>query len=78
MSPTTCALLTLLLLPALAAFSADDAGNRVKTGSGTLEGTTLPSGVRAFKGVPYAAPPVGDLRWKPPQPAKAWEGVRTA
>ena len=32
----------------------------------------------AFKGVPYAAPPVGDLRWKPPRPVVAWDGVRDA
>ena len=32
----------------------------------------------AFKGVPYAAPPVGGLRWQPPRPVVAWDGVRDA
>ena len=42
---------------------------------GLVEGTTLPSGVRAWLGVPFAAPPVRDLRWKPPQPVTPWRGV---
>ncbi len=49
----------------------------VKTANGILQGTEL-SGISMFKGVPYAQPPVGDLRWKEPQQVKNWEGVRKA
>ncbi|MBC3786534.1 carboxylesterase/lipase family protein [Spirosoma utsteinense] len=49
---------------------------RAKTVNGIVEGTTEASGVRSFKGVPFAAPPVGDLRWKEPQPTKNWTDVR--
>jgi para-nitrobenzyl esterase len=57
------------------AFAAD----RVKTANGVLESTTpAKDGVRAFKGIPFAAPPVGDLRWREPQPVKKWSGVRKA
>lgn len=51
----------------------------VKTANGMLEGTSdKSSGVRSFKGIPFAEPPVGDLRWKPAQPAKNWQGARKA
>ena len=50
---------------------------RIKTANGIVEGSTEKgSGVRAFKGVPFASPPVGDLRWQAPQPVKDWQGVR--
>ena len=52
---------------------------RVTTANGIIEGTTeAGSGIRIFKGIPFAAPPVGQLRWKPPQPVTSWEGVRKA
>lgn len=52
---------------------------RVKTASGELEGIEdSASGIRAFQGIPFAEPPVGELRWKAPQPVKPWTGVRLA
>ncbi len=45
--------------------------------SGMLEGINQ-SGIKIFKGIPYAAPPVGELRWKAPKPVDAWQGVRKA
>lgn len=53
------------------------AQDRVKIANGTLEGAP-DNGVRSFKGIPFGAPPVGDARWKPPQPVKNWTGVRDA
>jgi para-nitrobenzyl esterase len=50
----------------------------VKTANGTVEGTTEPGGIRVYRGIPFAAPPAGDLRWRPPQPAQSWSGVRQA
>jgi para-nitrobenzyl esterase len=48
----------------------------VKTESGLVAGSGTT--VRSYKGIPYAAPPVGDLRWKAPQAPKAWKGIRVA
>jgi len=50
---------------------------QVKTTAGLVQGsTTSDGGIRIFKTIPYAAPPVGALRWQPPQPVPAWAGVR--
>jgi para-nitrobenzyl esterase len=49
----------------------------VTTTAGKIEGS-YEDGLYVFKGVPYAAPPVGELRWLPPQPVKLWDGVRPA
>jgi para-nitrobenzyl esterase len=47
----------------------------VRIGAGLLEGAVA-QGVASFKGIPYAAPPVGDDRWRSPQPVVPWSGVR--
>ena len=49
----------------------------VRTEGGMVQGASA-SGVTAFKGIPYAAPPVGALRWQAPQPAAPWNGIRDA
>lgn len=49
----------------------------VSTQNGKIEGYELPQkGLHIFKGIPFAEPPVGELRWKTPQPVKNWEGVK--
>ena len=54
------------------------AGTVVTTQYGQLEGVKEASGIYAFKGIPFAAPPVGEFRWREPQPLKKWDGVRRA
>src|SRR5277367_2105226 len=65
----------MLAMPARPASAAEPV--RIKVRSGVLVGT-LDSGVESFKGVPYATPPVGALRWTLPRPAAAWAGERAA
>ena len=66
-----------LAVAALCAVPAVAAGPVVDAPAGKVEGSEV-KGIRAFKGIPYAAPPVGKLRWAPPQPAEGWDGVRDA
>jgi para-nitrobenzyl esterase len=49
---------------------------QVKIANGVVESVTERSGVRSFKGIPFAQPPIGELRWKEPQPVNNWTGVR--
>src|ERR1035441_6629496 len=53
------------------------ASDEVKIETGRLKGVAR-EGVVGFKGIPFAAAPVGDLRWRAPAPVKAWTGVRPA
>jgi para-nitrobenzyl esterase len=66
------------LLVALAISSVAAGQTEVNVTGGAIEGATTEDGIRIFKGIPFAAPPIGDLRWKPPQPLQPWDGVRDA
>jgi para-nitrobenzyl esterase len=76
------ALASLLAAPAVAQQSKNAgnnlAGNQVQVASGRLAGATAASGIHEFKGIPYAAPPVGPRRWQAPQPVQPWTNVRPA
>ena len=52
-------------------------GPVIKTSAGQIQGATIDD-VSIFKGIPYAAPPINEYRWRPPQPVIPWEGVRDA
>ncbi len=67
-----------LLTLAFASFkSFENSLDTIKTDAGLISGTVNSNGdVHIYKGIPFAAPPIGELRWKAPQPVNAWEGVR--
>src|SRR4051794_14099480 len=75
MKPLSILSVTLILAGAAAAAISDP----IRLDSGSVSGVPAgESGVRIFKGIPFAAPPVGDLRWRAPQAAAHWDGVRKA
>src|SRR6185369_13023591 len=70
-------IITLLLLTAFAAHSQN--ADVVTIANGKIEGTgRQSSGVRMFQGIPFAQPPLGELRWREPQPVSNWTNVRSA
>jgi para-nitrobenzyl esterase len=79
-SLVTCILVLVLANPCLGSLPSDSPSPTVRLEAGVLEGMQFGSARNevAFLGVPYATPPVGDLRWKPPQPVNKWRGVRKA
>jgi para-nitrobenzyl esterase len=92
--PLVLFLLAVLTLPIIASCKGEESAKAtptaaetdllldpIKTDAGYIAGTTVGDPgkeVRVYRGVPYAAPPVGDLRWKPPQPVEPWSGIREA
>jgi len=74
----TIALLAATPFAATLAQATSASAPRAQTVNGAVVGVTLPSGVKAFRGVPFAAPPVRENRWRPPQPVRNWTGARLA
>lgn len=76
---TSFVFLVLCVFSSLVFSQQKDANPELTIQGGNIIGVVTPTkGVIAYKGVPFAAPPVGDLRWKEPQPVVPWTGVKVA
>ena len=76
---STAVVLALAGMAACTAPEDDDADSAlvIETEQGKVRGVNE-DGIRSWRGIPYAAAPVGDLRWRPPEEPDAWDGVRSA
>ena len=72
-------LLVLALCPLGVGSATAEPEPTVAVEGGEIQGSFEADGeIAVFKGIPYAAPPVGDLRWRPPHPVEPWKGIREA
>ena len=76
----SCAVILVILTGLVAVYSHANAplGAQVTVSTGVLSGIRSSDGLKQFFHIPYAKPPLGELRWRPPQPAEPWTGVRDA
>ena len=74
----TILLLLIVISPVTFALAQSTEAPQVKITNGLLQGVVEPSGIHSFKGIPYAQPPVNNLRWREPQSPKNWKGIRKA
>src|SRR6266699_4917625 len=77
MKRNSCLLVLSWFIMMIVAPNAPARADPIQISGGLISGTVV-GGVQAYKGIPYAAPPVGDLRWRPPQPVVPWKGVKAA
>ena len=74
---TTLVVCIVIALASINARAAEQKSPTVQIESGVISGNwSSAHDVQVYKGIAFAAPPVGNLRWKPPQPAKKWDGIR--
>jgi para-nitrobenzyl esterase len=70
--------ITFFAMSAMSSAVAAESGPVVAVTGGQVQGATLEKGGAVFKGIPFAQPPIGDLRWREPMPVMPWAGVREA
>ena len=72
-----CLMLAVISFLSITVLGGVTSAETLKVEGGLIEGT-VEDGLAVYRGIPYASPPIGDLRWRPPQPVPKWQGVRKA